>query len=105
MNLQLTWREASELEARLYWNKVDEMTDLQAYAMTSKDTRLIRRYYDIKEQTYQLLNNIGYVVNQDGLFVKDEPDILDQDHDGAFFDAVALDLGRIMHAMKFGPAQ
>jgi hypothetical protein len=104
-SLQLTWREANELEAKLYWNKVDALSDLYVHAMTSKDRALINRYYDIKEQTYKLLSDIGYVVSKEGLFMKNEPDIIDQDHDVEFFDACAHDIGRAMHVMKFGPTQ
>lgn len=104
-SLQQTWREASAIECRLYWEKVDAMQDLYADAVGRKSKHMMVAFYEQKERTHKLFSDIGFVVNKDGLFVKDEPDTLDQDHDAEFFDAVAVDLGRLMHAMRHGPAQ
>lgn len=103
--LNQKWREASALEAKQYWEIVDEIDQIMHDARKSRDKRLMELAFECKRDMTDLLHRIGYVVNEEGLFLKHEPDVLDDLEKLSDIDQAAVNLGMslALTVMRHGP--
>jgi hypothetical protein len=97
------WREATELEAKLYWEKVDEYSGLMQKGLDTSNIPMFQRGQHKKRLAVTLLTDAGYKVDGSGIWMKVEPDILDTTFEQVIEDAAAQDYGLAMIAMRFGP--